>query len=581
MSSAKAQNTAEGVALSFSLPSDLEKAVKEARKKWDSSRNTERLWKKDASLWTNTDEGKWLGWLDIVDQQLSNLAKFKALTAEVREDGFTHMLLLGMGGSSLCPEVFSLTFGKQAGSPELLVLDSTDPVYIRSIRARIDPARTLFCVSSKSGTTLEPNIYMQYFFDETKRAVGDRAGHHFIAITDPGSKLEGVSEKLGFRRVYHGVPSIGGRYSALSDFGLVPHAAMGLDTEKFLKRAAIMVEKCKISDAANNPGVSLGLVLGMAGAQFGRDKVTLICSHSIYDLGAWLEQLLAESTGKEGRGLIPVDREPLFPPDKYGKDRVFAYIKFAGDNDSELEASVAELEQAGEPVLRIVINDLYDLGQIFFQWEIATAVAGSVIGINAFNQPDVEASKIATRELTSAFEESGSLPPEKPVLEQNGMKLFTDEANAAALLKHGNTLGAVIREHVDRLAAGDYFGLLAYIPMFPEYEAKLQAIRKQIVESKRVATVLGFGPRFLHSTGQAYKGGPNSGVFLQITCDDAEDLPVPQQKYTFGVVKAAQARGDFQVLAERRRRALRVHLGKDLAKDIERLSDLLSAAVAH
>jgi len=581
MSSAKPQSTVESVAFSSSLPTDLEKAVKEARKNWDRNRNTERLWNKDASLWTNSDEAKWLGWLDIVDRQLSNVSKFKALTAEVREDGFTHMLLLGMGGSSLCPEVFSLTFGKQAGSPELLVLDSTDPVYIRSMRARIDPARTLFCVSSKSGTTLEPNIYMQYFFDETKRAVGDRAGHHFIAITDPGSKLEGVSEKLGFRRVYYGVPSIGGRYSALSDFGLVPHAAMGLDTERFLKRAAIMVEKCKSSDAAQNPGVSLGLVLGTAGAQFGRDKVTLICSHSIHDLGAWLEQLLAESTGKEGRGLIPVDREPLFSPDKYGKDRVFAYIKFTGDNDPELEASVADLEQAGEPVLRTVINDLYDLGQAFFQWEIATAVAGSVIGIDAFNQPDVEASKLATRDLTSAFEESGSLPPEKPVLEQNGIKLFTDDANAAALLKHGNTLGAVIREHLDRLEAGDYFGLLAYIPMFPEYEAKLQAIRKQIVESKRVATVLGFGPRFLHSTGQAYKGGPNSGVFLQITCDDAEDLPVPQQKYTFGVVKAAQARGDFQVLAERHRRALRVHLGKDLMKGVERLSDLVWAAVAH
>jgi transaldolase / glucose-6-phosphate isomerase len=291
--------------------------------------------------------------------------------------------------------------------------------------------------------------------------------------------------------------------------------------------------------------------------------------------------LLAESTGKEGRGLIPIDREPLVAPDKYGKDRLFAYIKFAADNDSELEDSITKVEQAGEPVLRIVIKDLYDLGQTFFQWEIATAVAGSVIGINAFNQPDVEASKIATRDLTSAFEESGSLPPEKSILEQDGIKLFTDEANASALLKHGNTLGAVIREHVDRLEAGDYFGLLAYIPMFPEYEIKLQRIREQIVESKRVATVLGFGPRFLHSTGQAYKGGPNSGVFLQITCDEAEDLPVPQQKYTFGVVKAAQARGDFQVLAERHRRALRVHLGKDLVNGIERLSDLICAAVAH
>jgi glucose-6-phosphate isomerase len=581
MSSANVRSAAEVASLSFSLPNDLENAVKAAGKKWDSSRNTERLWNKDASLWTNTDEGKWLGWLDIVDQQLSSVSKFKALAAEVCEDGFTHMLLLGMGGSSLCPEVFSLTFGKQAGYPELLVLDSTDPVYIRSLRARIDPARTLFCVSSKSGTTLEPNIFMQYFFDEAKRAVGDRAGHHFIAITDPGSNLEGVSEKLGFRRVYHGVPGIGGRYSALSDFGLVPHAAMGLDTEKFLKRAAIMVERCRITNSSQNPGVSLGLALGAAATQFGRDKVTLVCSRSIYDLGAWLEQLLAESTGKEGRGLIPVDREPLFPPEKYGKDRIFAFVKFAGDNDSEMEASITALEQADQPVVRIVINDLYDMGQTFFQWEIATAVAGSLIGINAFNQPDVEASKVATRELTSAFEQSGSLPPEKPILEQDGIKVFTDKANAEPLLKRGHTLGGVIRAHLDRLEAGDYFGLLAYIPMLPEYEAKLQEIRKQIVESKRVATVLAFGPRFLHSTGQAYKGGPNSGVFLQITYDDAEDLPVPQQRYMFGIVKAAQARGDFQVLAERHRRALRVHLGKDLTKGIDRLSDLVSAALAH
>ncbi|MBV9766767.1 MAG: bifunctional transaldolase/phosoglucose isomerase [Acidobacteriaceae bacterium] len=581
MSSANVQTASDMASISYSLAPDLEKAVQEAGKNWDSAQSTDRLWKKDASLWTNTDESKWLGWLDIVDQQLSNISKFKALAAEICEDGFTHMLLLGMGGSSLCPEVFSITFGKQAGAPVLLVLDSTDPVYIRSFRARIDPAKTLFCVSSKSGTTLEPNIYMQYFFDETKKVVGDRAGHHFIGITDPGSKLEGVSEKMGFRRLYHGLASIGGRYSALSDFGLVPHAAMGLDTEKLLRRTATMVAACKNTTASQNPGVSLGLVLGTAAAKFGRDKVTLMCSKSIYDLGAWLEQLLAESTGKDGRGLIPVDREPLFPVEKYGKDRVFAYIKFAGDKDTDMENSVAALEKAGEPVVRIVLNDLYDLGQTFFQWEIATAVAGSVIKINAFNQPDVEASKVATRELTTEFEKTGSLPAEKPILEQDGIKLFTDQANADALLNGGNTLGAVIRQHVDRLKPGDYFGLLAYIPMFPEYEEKLQEIRKQIVNSKQVATVLGFGPRFLHSTGQAYKGGPNSGVFLQITCEEPEDLPVPQQKYTFGVVKAAQARGDFQVLADRQRRALRVHLGKDLSADLDRLRDLVSAAVTH
>jgi transaldolase/glucose-6-phosphate isomerase len=582
MSSANMQTERESESLSSALPADLEKAVKQAQKKWDDTGSTERLWNKDASLWTNSDESKWLGWLDIVDRELAGVSRFKALAAEIAEDGFSHLLLLGMGGSSLCPEVFSLTFGKQPNFPELLVLDSTDPAQIRSIRKRIDPARTLFCVSSKSGTTLEPNIYMQYFFEETRQVVGDRAGHHFIAITDPGSKLEGVAQKLGFRQLFHCDPSIGGRYSALSDFGLVPHAGMGLDTERFLKRTAVMVQACKNSNIARNPGVSLGLILGVAASQLKRDKLTLICSSSIYDLGAWLEQLVAESTGKLGHGLIPIDREPFVDRKNYGSDRVFVYIRFADDNESDKESFVAALEEAGEPVIRIVLKDLYDLGQIFFQWEIATAVAGSLIGINTFNQPDVEASKVVTRDLTTAIEKSGSLPEEKPILDQDGIQLFTDKANAAVLVNGGNaTLGGIIRKHLDRVKAGDYFGLLAFIPMFPEHEAKLQEIRKAILEAKQVATVLGFGPRFLHSTGQAYKGGPNSGVFLQITCEDAEDLPVPHQKYTFGVVKAAQARGDFQVLADRERRALRVHLGKDVAAGLDHLRDLVCAALAH
>ena len=581
MSSANT-NTAEDTELfSYTLPADVKATVQQAHKEWDAAGKTARLWKKDASLWTNTDESKWLGWLDIVDSQLGEVSKFKALAAEVREDGFSHFLLLGMGGSSLAPEVFSMTFGKQGSGPELLVLDSTDPVQIRSVRAKINPARTLFCVSSKSGTTLEPNIYMQYFFDETKKVVGDRAGHHFIAVTDPGSKLEGVSEKLGFRRLYFGLPSIGGRYSALSDFGLVPHAAAGFDTEKLLKRAKTMVEACKSEDSNKNPGVSLGLILGTAAAKHARDKVTLICSHSISDLGAWLEQLLAESTGKQGFGLIPVDREPMVDPADYGKDRVFAYIKFAADNDAEIEEHLSALEVAGQPVIRIVINDLDDLAQTMFQWEVATAVAGSVIGIDAFNQPDVEASKNVTRDLTAEFEKNGSLPPETPILEQDGIKLFTDTINAEAITKGGKTLGNIVRQHMDRITAGDYFGLLAYIPMFPEHEEVLQSIREQIVESKQVATVLGFGPRFLHSTGQAYKGGPNSGVFLQITCDEPDDLAVPQQTYTFGIVKAAQARGDFQVLIDRHRRALRVHLGKDLTKGLAQLRDLIGAAIEH
>jgi transaldolase/glucose-6-phosphate isomerase len=571
------------MSLNFSpaLPKELDRAVQAAQSKWESNGNTGRLWKKDASLWTNSGEQNWLGWLDVVDQELTSVSRFKALAAEVREDGFTHVLLLGMGGSSLAPEVFSMTFGDQPGAPKLLVLDSTDPVQIKSFRDRIDPARTLFCVSSKSGTTLEPNIYMQYFYDEAQKAVGKQAGNHFIAVTDPGSKLEKVAAELGFRRVYHGLASIGGRYSALSDFGLVPNAAMGVDTEKLLQHAKRMVEECK-NPLPGNPGVQLGLILGTAAMQFGRDKVTLICSQSLYDLGAWLEQLLAESTGKIGKGLIPVDREPAANTADYGKDRIFAYIASTKDDDAAQSRHVEQLEKSGQPVVRIQVDDVYDLGQLFVQWEIATAVAGSVLGINAFDQPDVEASKIVTRQLTTAFEETGSLPEEQPIANQDGIKLFTDAANAAALRQNGaKSVGDLIRAHLDRIQPGDYFGLLGYIPMFDQHESKLQTIREQILEAKHVATVLGFGPRFLHSTGQAYKGGPNSGVFIQITCDEAQDLPVPQQKYTFGVVKAAQARGDFQVLAERHRRALRVHLGKTVAKGLDQLANFVSAAVAH
>lgn len=566
---------------SAALPEDLKSAVQKAASAWDSSDSTARLWRKDPTLWTNSGEEKWLGWLDVVDQQLSSLSRFKALAEEVREDAFTHILLLGMGGSSLCPEVFSLTFGQQANAPKLLVLDSTDPVQIKSFRDQIDPAHTLFCVSSKSGTTLEPNIYMQYFYDETKKAVGENAGKHFIAVTDPGSKLEKAAGELGFRHVYHGLPSIGGRYSALSDFGMVPHCAAGLDTEKLLKQAKQMMEACK-KPAAENPGVHLGVILGTAAVKFNRDKVTLICSKSIHDLGAWLEQLLAESTGKAGKGLIPVDREPLVDPSFYGTDRIFVYIKYVKDDDADLENALSAIEKSGQPVIRLKLDDLHDLGQAFFQWEIATAVAGSILGIDAFNQPDVEASKVVTRDLTDEFERTGSLPAEKPILDQDGIKIFTDKANAEALQKTGaQSLGDVTRAHLDRIKAGDYFALLAYIPMFSDHEAKLQEIRKQVMDAKKVATVLGFGPRFLHSTGQAYKGGPNSGVFVQITCDEAQDLQVPGQKYTFGIVKAAQARGDFQVLADRHRRALRIHLGKDIGKGLDHLANLISAALAH
>ncbi len=565
---------------SYTLTEELATDVNASLQDWKKNGKVKRLWKKDASLWTGTDEDKWLGWLDITEQQLEDVDKLKQLAADIKKSAVKNALLLGMGGSSLCPEVLRMTFGKAAGYPDLHVLDSTDPAQIKATEEKVDLACTICIVSSKSGSTLEPNIYKQYFFDRVKAKVGEKeVGNRFIAITDPGSKMQRVAEKDKFRKIFMGLPSIGGRYSALSNFGMVPAAVMGMDVPKFLKNTKKMVDACgQDSDATTNPGVILGTILGIAANQ-GRDKMTIVTSPGIFDLGAWLEQLIAESTGKSGKGIIPVDRERLAKPDTYGNDRVFAYLRLESDPDKEQSAAIDALAMAGHPVVRIVLPDIYNLGQEFFRWEMATAVAGSLIGINAFNQPDVEASKVETRNLTTEYESSGKLPLESPFFTGNGAKLYADRTNAAAL-KGGATLADILKKHLARIGAGDYFGVLGYITMNEAHEKTLQTIRHAVRDNKKVATVLGFGPRFLHSTGQAYKGGPNTGVFLQITCDDAVDILVPGQKYTFGVVKAAQARGDFAVLAQRGRRALRVHLGKDVAAGLATLTDAVNQALA-
>jgi transaldolase/glucose-6-phosphate isomerase len=568
----------------YRLPADLQQAVQATIDDWEKNDKVHRLWARDASLWTNSDESKWLAWLGITEDQISNRNRFARVVEDVRSAGFTRAALLGMGGSSLCVEVLSLTFGKVEGRPQMFVLDSTDPAQIIALEEALDLSRTLFIVSSKSGSTLEPNIFKQYFFERVKQVVGPaEAGKRFIAITDPGSHLQKVAEADGFRHVFFGAPGIGGRYSALSNFGMIPGAIQGIDVGKFLDRAEEMVHACaSVVPAHQNPGVQLGAVLGTL-QKLGRDKFTIIASPTIFDLGAWLEQLLAESTGKQGKGLIPVDREQLGAPGVYGKDRVFAYLRLETDPDSRQDAAIDALEKSGQPVVRISLRDVYDVAQEFFRWEIATAVAGSVIGIDAFNQPDVEASKVETRKLTEAYEKSGSLPSEAPIFKDGDIQLFTDSKNSADLAKavSGNeTLVAYLRAHLRRLRPGDYFAVLGYLNRSAANESKLQSIRHFVRDKCRVATCLGFGPRFLHSTGQAYKGGPNTGVFLQITCDDAADLRVPGQKYTFGVVKAAQARGDFQVLAERNRRALRVHLGSNVAAGLARLDAAIRAALA-
>ena len=560
----------------MSFSPDLTEAVAATAAEWSANGKTARLWAKDESLWTNSGESQWLGWLDIPDRQLEQAERFDSIAHDVRARGYNDVVLLGMGGSSLCPEVLAMTFGRQPGFPQMHILDSTDPAQVSAIELAADPSDALYIVASKSGSTLEPNVFKQYFFEQS-----GRTGEHFIAITDPGSRMQQVAEADGFSRICHGLPSIGGRYSALSDFGMVAGAVIGIDIPRFLTGAVKMAAECRNPDIDANPGVSLGLALGTL-ALTGRDKLTLIASPAIHDLGAWLEQLVAESTGKQGKAIIPVDREFPGSADLYGSDRVFVYLRFAPEADVRQDAAVAALAAAGHPVITLEMADRYELGAEFFRWEIATAVAGSVLGINPFDQPDVEASKIATRRLTDEFEATGKLPDEAPFFETEGLQFFTDARNEVALAQNMKyeTVVSILRGHLDRLTAGDYFGLLAYIQMNAPHEATLQSIRRQVRDTKRTATCLGFGPRFLHSTGQAYKGGSNSGVFLQITCDDAEDVSIPGQTYTFGIVKAAQARGDFDVLAERGRRALRIHITGDLETGLAKLQAAVTEALS-
>jgi transaldolase/glucose-6-phosphate isomerase len=564
----------------LALGSDIGKAVEKATEDWRASGKIRRLWHRDKSIWTGTDEDQWLGWL--TSAAAADVADYEDFARRVKGQNFTDAVVLGMGGSSLGPEVLAETFAKKPGFPKLHVLDSTDPAQVRAMEKAIDIARTLFIVSSKSGGTTEPNALKNYFFARVVKAIGPaKAGHRFIAVTDPGSSLEKLASAQGFARIFHGDPSIGGRYSVLSPFGLVPAAAAGIDVGKLVKHALSMMRSCADDVPPHeNPGVQLGLAMGLAGLE-GRDKVTILSSKKIADFGAWAEQLIAESTGKDGKGLIPIDGEPLGDAAMYGNDRFFIDIRTEGETDAEHEEKLAAIEKAGHPLVRIVMKSVEHIGQEFFRFEMATAVAGAVLGINPFNQPDVEAAKIKTRELTAAFEKTGRLPVETPVMSSREVDLYTDDKNAAALRKAGadGDLGSWLKVHLNRSHAGDYVALLAYVERNSAHIEELQHMRLALRDGRHLATCAEFGPRFLHSTGQAYKGGPDSGVFLQITSDDAADLSIPGQKASFGVIKAAQARGDFDVLTERGRRALRVHLKGDLEAGLKILNRAITEAL--
>ncbi len=570
-------------AQAITLPPPLQREVDKARETWRSRGNIRRLWSKDATLWTGRDESEWLGWLDIIENGPREVETLQEFAGEVRAENFSDVLLMGMGGSSLGPEVLAQSLGPAPGFPRLHVLDSTDPRQVRRFARGIDPARTLFIVSSKSGTTLEPNVLMDYFFAKAADAVGGAgAGEHFIAITDPESPLQKIAAEKGFRRIFFGVPGIGGRYSVLSNFGMVPLAATGRDVRGFLEAARIMARACGPEvPPAENPAVALGLTIGVL-ALHGRDKLTITASPRIAAFAAWAEQLVAESTGKNGKGVIPIVAEPLDDPSVYDAHRLFVFLREPAHPHPAQDRSAAALEQAGQPLIRIDLTSPNSLAQEFFRFEMATAVAGAVLGINPFDQPDVEASKAAMRAMTDAFEKTGSLPADTPVLTENGIALYTDERNAQALRQAGanSTLASWFKAHFARLDDGDYFAILAYLDGEDARLRSLQDLRVAIRDKKRVATCLQFGPRFLHSTGQAYKGGPNSGVFLAITAEPDPDLDIPGHRASFGVIEAAQARGDLRVLAERGRRMLHAHIADDVDQGLAAIGKAARLALA-
>jgi transaldolase / glucose-6-phosphate isomerase len=556
-------------------------AVKGAIKKAESEQWIRRIWRKDPTLWKEDEAHQKiirnaLGWVTVVEQLVEHAGELAAFSERVRSDGFTHAMLLGMGGSSLCPEVFRRTFGRREGFPELHVLDSTDPATVKSFEERVDLPHTLFIVASKSGTTTEPLMFYKYFFNRVREIKGERAGDNFVAITDPGTLMEEMAKGDGFRRIFLNPADIGGRYSALSYFGMVPAALQGFDFKTLLDRAERVLHACSPAvPAEENPAARLGAILGTL-ASAGRDKLTLSIAPEISSLGLWIEQLIAESTGKESKGIIPIAGETLGPPSVYGNDRLFVHIG-VGAADSETDAKLRALEAAGHPVVRRRLNDLLDLGEEFYLWEMATAVAGAIIGINAFDQPNVQESKDNTKRLLEEYKRKGSLPEQELGAEGRGLRAYCD-AETITELGPGLPLDQFVTAHFGRAHAGDYVAMLDYIQETPEHEELIQAIRTHLRDALRVATTTGYGPRFLHSTGQLHKGGPPSGVFIQVTADNAVDVPLPNEPFTFGVLKQAQSLGDFQSLAKRHRRAIRLHLGTDIAAGLRVLLEIVQNA---
>jgi transaldolase/glucose-6-phosphate isomerase len=554
----------------------LDTAIAERLAGWDEDRVAERLWQKDGSLWAESGKApdelsQWLGWLDLPSAMADRVAELEHLARDVRADGYGRAAVLGMGGSSLAPELFARVFeiaGEHGGLP-LRILDSTHPDAVREFRDWAQAGRTLFCVSSKSGSTTEPNAY--------HAAMADFApALDFVAITDPGSSLAEVARAQEFRAIVDGPPDVGGRYSALSVFGLLPAALHGVDLNRLLAHASTMAEACR-RPASANPGLRLGAAMGEA-ALAGRDKLTILTSARLASFGDWAEQLIAESTGKAGRGIVPVVGEPLAEPDRYGPDRSFVIMTLDQADAPEL-AELAELadlasalEGLGHPVVRIGITDPYELGGEFLRWEVATAATGIILGIDPFDQPNVQESKDATRELLDAYRRDGSLPASQPLAHDGRLAAYGDPERWSGT----DAVASALRRLLAGVGSGDYVALLAYLPSWPDIAGRLQGFRVGLRDATGAATTLGFGPRFLHSTGQLHKGGPDSGVFLQLTAEPQRDLPIPGWQESFGTLVAAQALGDLRSLQSRGRRVLRLH-----GDDIDAVLGGVESAVAE
>ncbi len=539
---------------------DYQEAIKIRLKAWDAANVAGRIWERDGTVWIADPEQaaqtpeltNRLGWLNIGQEMLAEVDNLAAFATEIKEAGFQAVALLGMGGSSLAPEVYMTTFGAANGLP-LAVLDSTNPDQVLAVRAKLaDPAKTLFLVSSKSGGTLETLSFFKYFYDLVGQAK-ENPGENFVAITDPGTSLEKLAQEKKFRRVFSSPPEVGGRYSALTYFGLVPAALIGIDLAKLLRRANSMADACR-NHAVHNPGLQLGAAMGEL-ALAGRDKITFFASAKIAAFGMWVEQLIAESLGKHGTGILPVVGETMGEPAFYNNDRFFVYLRLAGDDNVELDGKVDILEAAGHPVIIVEMDELEDLGQEFFRWEMATAAAGAVLKINPFDQPNVELAKVKARELMAEFEQSGYLPTDTPTLDYDDI-----DAYGPAM---GETVTEALKVFLTNYRPGDYVAIMAYLPYASETDAALNELRLRLRNGLRTATTVGYGPRFLHSTGQLHKGDGNKGLFIQITHTLSQDAEIPGEKYSFATLVAAQAQGDYNALKQNERRLIRFHIETD------------------